>query len=235
MVTLMKEQILILQKKDKAALGAVRCIANLKAAMQEEEIWIRGIDFQTKDLRIQQLPAVKIYRLGEENLLFPNKKITPVGKLPELEWESLQTFIAVEAPVSAMPGEVQDSLLIRLVVAKEEQNVEALLIDLKAWKEYAATAPQIRLEQIQFAVSENDEVLICGTPMIPLPGKTFWLRGNVLLPSGYDLEMPVFAKMIQKRLDREGASFILFRENGTWEKIAFQDLIKGQRSAIRSL
>ena len=229
------EQILILQKKDKAALGVVRCITGLEAAMQEDEIWIRGIDSQTIDLRIQQLPAIKSYRLGEDALLFPNEKITPVGKLPELDWKSLQTFISVEPPVSAMPGEVQDSLPIRLAISKKERNVEALLIDLSTWKRYAATAPQIRLEQIQFAVSENNEVLICGTPLIPLPGKTFWLRDRILLPSGYDLELPVFSKMIQQRLDSEGRSFILFRENGTWEKIPFQNLVKGQRSAIRSL
>ena len=229
------EQIIILQKKDKAALGAVRCIANLKAAIQEDKIWIRGIDFQTKDLRIQQLPSIQTYRLDEDDLLFPNKKITPVGKLPELEWEYLQTFISVEPPVSAMPGEVQDSLPIRLVVSKKEQNVEALLVDLAIWKRYAASAPQIRLEQIQFAVSEHDEVLICGTPLIPLPGETFWLRDKILLPSGYDLELPVFAKMIQQRLDADGASFILFRKNGIWEKIPFQHLVKGQRSAIRKL
>lgn len=232
---LMKEQILILQKKDKAALGAVRCIAGLQAAMQGDQIWVRGIDSSTKDLRIQQLPAFATCRLGENDLLFPNKKITPIGKLPELEWKSLQSFISVEPPVSAMPGEVQDSLPIRLVASKKEHNVEALLIDLATWKKYATTAPQVRLGNIQFAVSENDEVLICGKPLIPLPGKTFWLRGNILLPSGYDLELAVFAKMIQKRLDKEGASFILFRENGTWETIPFQDLIKGQRSAIRNL
>ena len=231
----MKEQIIILQKKDKAALGAVRCIEGLQAAMQDDQIWVRGIDDSTKDLRIQQLPAISTCRLGNDNLLFPNEKITPIGKLPELEWERLETFITVEPPVSAMPGEVQDSLPIRLVVSKKEQNVEALLIDLSVWKKYAATAPQIRLENIQFAVSENEEVLICGTPMIPLPGKTFWLRDRILLPSGYDLEMPVFAKMIQQRLDKEGASFILFRENGTWEKIPLEHLVKGQRSAIRNL
>jgi len=229
------EQILILQNKDKAALGAVRCIAGLQAATQGDQIWVRGIDVSTKDLRIQQLPAIETCRLEKGDLLFPNEKITPIGKLPELEWESLETFITVEPPVSAMPGEVQDSLPIRLVISEKEKNVEALLIDLSVWKKYARTAPQVRLENIQFAVSENEEVLICGTPMIPLPGKTFWLRDRILLPSGYDLEMPVFAKMIQRRLDREGMSFILFRENGTWEKIPFQHLVKGQRSAIRNL
>ena len=59
----MKEQIIILQKKDKAALGAVRCIAGLQAAVQGDQIWVRGIDDLTKDLRIQQLPAISICRL----------------------------------------------------------------------------------------------------------------------------------------------------------------------------
>jgi len=106
----MQEQIIILQNKDKAALGAVRCIAGLQAAVQGGQIWVRGIDAATKDLRVQQLPSMATCRLGEDDLLFPNDKITPVGKLPDLQWESLETFITVEPPVSAMPGEVQDSL-----------------------------------------------------------------------------------------------------------------------------
>jgi hypothetical protein len=230
----MKELILVLAKKDKDALGAVRCHSNARAATDGNFIWVRGFPItENIDLKIKQLPAIHTYFLGEDDLLFPNDAKTPVGKLKRFPWVSLQSFITIEIPVAAYPGRLQTKHSIRLVPSENAHEGNALLTNLAEWKKYAETAPSSRLKRLKFAVSDENKVVILGTPIAPIPGKELWIRDGILLPCGFDFEIPLMSTFVSKKLNPENDCVLVFEKDNDWEKIPLSYFIGGKRSAVR--
>jgi hypothetical protein len=108
-----------------------------------------------------------------------------------------------------------------------------LLTPLETWETYVSTAPLVRLQHLYFAVSENSEALIIGTPNIPLPGKTYILGDNILLPAGYEFDPPAITSLVATTLNPMNDGILLFHENGHWEKIKFDCFVPATRSAVR--
>ncbi len=229
-----KEWILVLAHKDAATVGAVRDMPGLRAAMHGEELWLRGITIAGRaELKLQQLPALQTYMLDEQDRLFPPGKPTPIGQLPHARWQTLQEFIPVTLPVSAMPGALPAPYPIQLAPSSTPQEGDALLTELAVWKTYAEGAPLARLQPLRFAVSESNAVLVVGTPLPPVPGREYFLRGNILLPCGYDFDPPVIASLIARKLNPQGQDLLLFDMDGQWEQIPLEYFVPCTRSAIR--
>jgi hypothetical protein len=232
----MTEIVIVLSTAHAAALGSVRTFPGLLAARSGEEIWVRGIPTGKPDKKISVLPAKHTYFIDEQERIYAPGALTPSDTLPALEWVPLLSFIKVTLPVSALPGVLEESQLVKLV--RTEGNViipenDALLTPLETWETYVSTAPLVRLQHLYFAVSENSEALIIGTPNIPLPGKTYTLRNNILLPAGYDFDPPTIASLVAKALNPVNDGILLFHENGHWEKIRFDCFVPATRSAVR--
>jgi hypothetical protein len=230
----MNEMIMVLSQADKAALGSVRCLPGLKAAEHDGVIWVRGISVKEEiDIRLRQLPGLHTYTLDADNNLFPPGGLTPVGKLQLMNWVPLSAYITVTLPVSALPGKIHHRLPLKLVPSKQSKEGNALLTDLNIWKAYAETAPKVRLEQTRFAVSEENKVLIIGTPLPALPGKEYVLQDTLLIPGGFEFDPAVVSTLISSRLDPEKGSLLLFDTDGTWEEIPVDAFVQSTRSAIR--
>jgi hypothetical protein len=230
----MQELVIVLAKKDKEALGTVRCLPGLQVAEIEGTLWVRGIEAAEKpDLSIRQLPAVHTYRSDEGNYIFPTGGLTPVGKMPNVTWIPIAEFIRPELPTSALPGKVVGGYTVKLVPSDRAEAGSALLTDLAVWKEYAGTAPEVRLAQLRFAVSERNQALVLGTPLPPVPGREYWGQGNLLLPAGFDFELPLVAGLLAAKLNPRNDSFVLFNADGSWERIALSNLATSTRSAVR--
>lgn len=230
----MKELIIVLSQADKAALGSVRCLPGLQAAEDEGFIWVRGINaLDNIDLRIRQLPGLHTYTLDADNNLFPPGGLTPVAKLKPLKWAPVAEYITVTLPVSALPGKVSLQHVIKLVPSGHSQEGNVLLTSLATWKTYAETAPLVRLQQTRFAVSENNKVLIMGTPLPALPGREYVLQDTLVLPCGFEFDPPAISELVIARLDPSKGSFLLFDTDGTWEKVPKNAFMPSTRSAIR--
>jgi hypothetical protein len=230
----MKELILVLAKKDKDALGAVRCHPDVRAATDGNFIWVRGFPVSENiDLKIRQLPALHTFYLGEDDQLFPPGALTPVQKLKRLPWISLQAFVPIEIPVAAYPGRLQTKHTIRLIPSENSHEGSALLTDLAEWRKYAETAPLSRLKRLKFAVSDENKVVILGKPIAPIPGKELWMRDGILLPCGFDFEIPVISAFVSKKLNPDNDSVLVFEKDNHWEKIPLNYFIEGKRSAVR--
>lgn len=230
----MKELIIVLSQADKAALGSVRCLPGLQAAEDEGFIWVRGINtLDNIDLRIRQLPGLHTYTLDADNNLFPPGGLTPVAKLKPLKWVPVAEYITVKLPVSALPGKVSLQHIIKLMPSGRSQEGNVLLTDLATWKTYAETAPLVRLQQTRFAVSENNKVLVMGTPLPALPGREYMLQDTLLLPCGFEFDPPVISELVIARLDPSKESLLLFDTDGTWEKVPKNAFMPSTRSAIR--
>lgn len=230
----MKEWIFQLSQDDNESLGSVRCFQGLQAALEENKIWLRGITASTvPDVSLLKLPLKKTFLLDEQDNLFLTGAVTPIGKLQPLNWQPVASFINVESPLSSLPGKTSDKVNIQLKASSEEQRGVALLTSLTSWKTYAEIAPIARLNSLRFTVSEKKEVLIIGTPLPPLPGKEYWSNQNLLLPSGYDFEIPVMAKLISKKLQADKKDAILFDITGEWQRIPVSYFVPATRSSIR--
>jgi hypothetical protein len=171
--------------------------------------------------------------MDEQDNLFPVGGLTPVGKLKNLQWIPVREFIQLELPTSAMPGKIGQKYPVHVVPSGTIKEGQALITSLLVWKEYAATSPEIRLKRLRFAVSEANEVLIMGTPLPAIPGKEYWMQENMLLPGGFDFELPWIASLVAGKLNPQNEAVILFNEDSSWEKIAKEAFVPATRSAVR--
>jgi len=230
----MQGLILKLDRKDLEALAMVRCIEGLQAVIDDQCIWLRGItSLDSMDKRLKQLPIKNTYVVDEQDHLFFPGGLTPVDTLKPLQWLPLNELIKVDSPVAALPGKTSERVAIKLIVSDQEKKGEALITTLDIWKAYAETAPAVRLQAIQFAVSENGEVLIIGNPLPPLPGKEYWIDQGVLLPCGFEFEIPLAATFVNSRMNENNYAVIVFDTAGNWQQIDKAFFVQGKRSAVR--
>ncbi len=230
----MPEFLLKLDIKNKESLGTVRCMEGLRAAEEENCIWIRGINALIEmDKELLRLPATNTFIIDEQNNLFLPGGLTPVAVLKPLEWTSLTEFISVEAPTAALPGKTNGKISIKIIPSAIARKGAALVTTLDVWKKYAETASETRLFATRFAVSEKSKVLIIGDPLPSLPGIEYWQTGEVLLPAGYDFELSIMQEFVNKKLNENKSFVILFDEDGSWQKIDKSFFVISKRSAIR--
>jgi hypothetical protein len=227
----MREIVIVLSATHAESLGAVRTYPGLRAAQEGNMIWVRGIT--TGDVKISSLPATHIYQMDDQQRLFIPGTLTPVRALPALEWKSLTDFIKVTLPVSALPGVMEKPHRLMLIRHPLQRETNALLTTLDEWEAYASQAPQIRIQHLYFAVSENNEVLLIGEPLVPVPGKEYTLNNNILLPAGYTFDPPVLLSLVAATLNPQGSNLLLFHPNSRWEKIRLSSFVPATRSAAR--
>jgi hypothetical protein len=228
----MRELVIKLLLADKETLGTIRTHETLQVALDGEFIWLWSIESKA-DIKLLHLPAICTYELDEQGNLFPPGKLTPVVRLKKLSWVPISEFIQVALPTSAMPGQLSRKYRIKLVPSGKVMPGEALLTSLPVWKRYADTAPEVRLKALRFALSANGRALIMGTPLPSIPGKEYWLQDSLLLPAGYDVEIPLISGLIAKKINPENDSFLLFHEDSRWEKISKPYFVPATRSAVR--
>jgi len=230
----MPEYIFKMEKRNGESLGSVRCMDGLQVAEEDDHIWLKAQGLSELSVELMQLPVKSTYIKDEYDNLFIPGKLTPEEVLREMSWQPLTGYIKVESPVAALPGIINQKIEIRLVSSIKERKGKALLTSLSLWKHYAETAPGTRLSALKFAVSENNEVLIIGTPLPPLPGTEFWDAGNILIPSGYDLEVDLMKDFIQRKLNEHNSSFVVFDSESRYQLIDKNFFVAAKRSAVRS-
>lgn len=230
----MQEFILKINKSNRNALGAVRCMQGLMVAEDEQYIWLRGTVANVEmENQLQALPVQQRFELDKNGNMFLQQAATPVETLPELSWQKPEIFLPVELPASAMPGIVESKISIRIVPTENIRESTGLLTTLDLWKRYAETAPAVRLNRNRFAVSGKNEVMIIGTPLPSLPGKEYWSVNDIFLPAGYDFEIPLVAGFLRAKLNVAKDEIILFDEEGNWQRIEKNFFVEAKRSAVR--
>jgi hypothetical protein len=171
--------------------------------------------------------------MDEQENLFPAGGLTPVGRLKKLSWIPVKQFIEVKLPTSAIPGNLTQRYAVSMVTSTRLQEGQALITTLSLWKEYAHAAPEVRLGRLRFALSAHNEVLIMGSPLPAIPGKEYWMQEGMLLPAGFDFDIPWLAPLIAGKLNPLKDSIIKFNEDSSWAKIPKDAFMPATRSAVR--
>ncbi|NBC06235.1 MAG: hypothetical protein GVY26_03475 [Bacteroidetes bacterium] len=228
--------VLKLSPQDTGPLADIRTQHKLFVAETDEAVWLKAKE-AGKDIRssLNALPAVRTYVL-QGRLLFPVGATVPEAHLPQsLQWKPLQVWLRVEAPRSVLPPlELPaDKLPFRLVRSQEEKTASALLIEADRWLQYAETAPAVRLSKLRFALSEERQVLVTGTPLPAVPGRLFWQMERLLLPAGWTLEYPLLAPLLSRRMTKKPDDLVLIQLGGPWAGIPQAAFVDAQRATVR--
>jgi len=201
-------------------LGPVRHWSQLRIAVAQDGYWIRGLtQEQLESAEIRSIPFKKLYYMRGDHaqLLFPRGGSVPVRKLPSgLSWTPLEKAMPLEHPsYNHNYFGLSERLSVRLVPSEREEEPVALLLSLQQLGDYIQTAPAVRLEPLSWVIAD-DQALVVGRPLLPLPGKSYWRRGNHLLPAGLDMEWTVLAETLDRQLNPDGNCWLLWDEDGSY-------------------
>lgn len=223
-----------LPKADEDFLGAIRDWKNVQIAMDEEVIWLKGFtDEQAASSDIQQLPNFILYEL-RDGLLFRKDALVPSKKMrTALLWTLIDKALKLTFPISNNNFfEINEKIDVKLKPSEEEQPAMALLCSISEIKEAIITIPKFKLEKLDWIVI-NDKALFLGTPLLSFPGKTFWLKDDHLLPTGFDFEFKNLSSLLQRKYNECNEDWLLWSENGSVLNIKKEDLRKLSVSSFR--
>lgn len=223
-----------LPKGDEDFLGAIRDWKNVHIAIDEEIIWLKGFtDEQVVSSEIQQLPNFILYELGD-GLLFRKGALVPSKKMrTALLWAPIDKTLKLTFPISNNNFfGINEKVDVKLKSSEEEQPGMALLCSISEIKEVIITTPKFKLEKLDWIVI-NDKALFMGTPLLGYPGKTFWLKDDHLLPTGFDFEFKNLSSLLQRKYNECNEDWLLWSEAGSVLNIKKEDLRKLSVSSFR--
>ncbi|SUX46484.1 hypothetical protein [Chryseobacterium indoltheticum] len=223
-----------LPKADEDFLGAIRDWKNVQIAIDEEVIWLKGFtDEQAASSEIQQLPNFILYEL-RDGLLFRKNALVPSKKMrTALLWTPIDKALKLTFPISNNNFfGIEEKIETKLKPSEEEQPAMALLCTISEIKEAIITTPKFKLEKLDWIVI-NDKALFLGTPLLSFPGKTFWLKDDHLLPTGFDFEFENLSSLLQRKYNANQDQWLLWNENGTVLPINKEDFRKLSVSSFR--
>ena len=223
-----------LPKADEDFLGTIRDWKNVQIAMDEEIIWLKSFtDEQVASSEIQQLPNFILYEL-RDGLLFRKDALVPSKKMrTALLWIPIDKALKLTFPISNNNFfGIDEKIDVKLKPSEEEQPAMALLCSISEIKEVIITAPKFKLEKLDWIVI-NDKALFMGTPLLSFPGKTFWLKDDHLLPTGFDFEFKNLSSLLQRKYNECNEDWLLWSENGSVLNIKKEDLRKLSVSSFR--
>ncbi|REC61211.1 hypothetical protein DRF65_17145 [Chryseobacterium pennae] len=202
---------------DQDYLGSIRDWKNVQIATEDETIWLKGFtEEQVVASELHQLPNLLLYEF-RDGLLFKKEALVPSKKMrTALLWMSIDKALRLTFPASNQNYfGISEKVQIRLKESDEEHSVIGLLSDIEDIKDSIAALPKFRLEKIEWTVM-GEKALFLGTPLLSLPGKTYWAKDGHLLPSGYDFEFKNLSTFLQQKYNKMSDGWLLWDENGNY-------------------
>lgn len=222
-----------LYARDAVALSQLRTQPGLQICEEQELLWLRTSELdEALSKAVRALPGRRFTVLPDQQLL-PVGKHVPHGYLPEGPWTDLRQWMTLQIQPPRFSAVAGAEVAWQLVRGGEPAEANVLLTDARFWREYAIRAPRIRLDRLGFALSENAQAVLRGTPLPPLPGIRFVERSGVAAPAGWIWMPAVDADVLQAALDLAPQDLALLYKDGTWDHIPAEAFVQATRSAVR--
>ena len=201
----------------KESLAPLRAWENLKVAFEGQHIWLTNFDqAQMESSLVKKLPFQKSY-YAENGKLFPSNSLLPARQEPSLLWTPIQRAFAIKMPTyNHNYFGANQSIDVKLIASDTPQDAGALLVSLQDLGKYVETASAVRLQDLHWVLVGEQKALIFGTPLLPIPGKAFWIHGTGIFPVGFDLEFPIIRKKILDMMNPKKLDWVVWQEDGSY-------------------
>jgi hypothetical protein len=202
-----------------------------------------------------RIACLERYEVGADDLLTPEGRKVPVGRLPGGPWTAIAQWFEVQAPVWALPGEHAEGerVALRLVRGEQESEATAMVVAWGVWVAWVEEAAEVRLARLMFAVSERlrtetehphpnplpegegVRVFVKGTPLPNVVGRRYVEEHGVALPAGWRLEPSLPAGDVMRMLGGGQSDIAVFDEGGGYEWIGAGALMPVSRAVVREM
>jgi hypothetical protein len=217
-----------------ARVGHFRLWPELEVLEWGNMVWLRAE--QLSEERWEQcrcLPDADRYLVLDDGQLMLVDTLVPRGHLPDGNWQPIAGWLEVYLPSSGWPGSVPSRAAVSLVRSTEPQAANWLVISLRAWHDYAVTAPQVRLSQLSFAATRDGCVAVRGQPLPPILGEQFVETQGIAVPAGWTWRPAVEPAVLREVFGLALGECVLWMGIHNCQKILADDWVRATRSAAR--
>jgi hypothetical protein len=216
------------------AAAPLRVEHDIEACVAGNRLWLRGTRWsESLDHSLRKiLGADRFHRLADGQTADWDCTLAS-GYMPEGPWTLFHKWLRPTAPTIVFPAKVRKRAELHLVRTTAERAANLIVVNFKVWLDYAISAPQIRLDRLSFAVSDDGLVLVRGEPLPPLPGSRFVESGGVGLPAGWTWSPAIGPLVVRQSLNLADRHLALFSNSGEYEVIRADDFVRATRSAVR--
>jgi len=216
------------------SLGTVRLLPGLEVGVVREVIWLRGGPMEKHELVfLEALPWKDRYEVVDGKYLRPLGARLPTGRLPTCSWAPISSFIQPALASPLLPGVRPAGVPLHWVPAREERKPKFLLARGSDWLAFVENAPLVRIRHLKFAQSADQQSLITGWPLPPLPGSYFYEKEGVALPAGYEICPRLSRATWQRLLRTRERELTLIHLDGSHALIPESAWVEASRSAVR--
>jgi hypothetical protein len=224
-----------IQAADISRLSMLRVFRDLELGSAGNLVWVRGTgpgpELETALRKIAGLIRFDLLPFGK---LKPVSRRIPSGFLPGIQWKPLSEALAISLPPAGLPGESPRQMRIRLVRSGAELAPAVLATAVEAWRNYATSAPAIRLRHLTFAASNRGKVFIRGSPLPPLRGMPFTERDGIIVPNGLTWDPPVSGAVLREVFAVPAGHLVVLEKEDSYFSLRAEQFVPATRGAARA-
>ncbi len=213
--------LLRVRREEEGFLAPIRKWEDLKLAREGEWIWVKGFDaHQLARPEVQCIPNEEIF-YGKEEKLFPLRSLLPKGRIPQLLWTPIQKALPVQvAQFNHNYFGVAEGIGIQLKQEEVERSAVAMQVGLATLGLFLESCAEVRLQNLRWTLVGDENALLIGEPLLPLPGTAYWQTKTMFFPLGYHLALSFLSEILREKLDPNPSNLIFWTQTGSYLSIA---------------
>ena len=221
--------------------------SNVRVAEVDERIWLQGEPSSQKERLeveacLQQISGATRFDRLVDGQLVPSGNTLPSSRLPELsgdDWVLLNDWITFRLPDASLPGMIDDHAKIEIVrrdssLANQTQQPTILLCHIKELVAWANRASEHRIGRLAFACSTQGVVVVRGTPLPSLRGKTLVDYEGVAVEAGHSWWPAVSIATLKEILCVNDSQLLLCQAGKEFQAIELGDFVTATREGVRA-
>ncbi|GAA3519115.1 hypothetical protein GCM10022393_36600 [Aquimarina addita] len=225
---------LYIKKVYKNDLGKIRHWDTLTVAFDQGDIWVRGFDeVQINSIEIKGIPYKSLFYEKDGKLYLLHSQL-PDQHIPSVLWTPIDRALPIELPAyNHNYFGSKEAINMQLIPSENERETAAVICAVDSLQQYIETAPAIRLKKLMWVLLNNNDVLIIGTPVLPITGTAYWRHYDFLIPAGYDFDLSIFTEMLHQKMNVTKDTYVIWNTNNTWFSVLKEVLQPLTRGSFR--
>lgn len=217
-----------------ASLGQIRHWPRIEVCeLDQEVVWLRGFRLDAEiQLQLRHLLTCRLYQPLSDGQLVPWGSTLPEGFVPEGPWRPLSEWQSVSLPGKRFAMDLEAHVKLQLVRSNQPQSASLQRTSVVEWTRYVSTAPLARLQRLQFAAAQ-EQVIVMGQPLPPIPGDQFFLRDGIAAPVGFCWTPALDAKVLNQMFELEDGDIALLLPEGGYGILHADNWVGASRSAVQ--